>query len=171
MHFDRSYQREILIRLANDYPDISEENRAWFENEFLNNGRTYSCNVSYLIEHGLLRSGVIVRTDISGLPSSINLSYPSITAKGIDFIAEDGGLSAILSIQTVKLHEETVRDLLAIAAQRSQAPEEEKQKFQKLIKELPAEGLKHLLTKLIDLGLSNAPRLSDLVEIIQNIDL
>lgn len=104
-----------------------------------------------------------------GAPASISLSFPSITVKGIDFIAEDGGLSAILSVQTVKLHEETIRDLLSIAVQQSQVSEEEKKQFEALVKELPAEGLKHLLTKLIDLGLSNAPRLSDLVGIIQNI--
>ena len=169
MRLNRAYQREILSRLAEDYPDIDDKNKAWFENEFEQNGRTYACNVSYLMEHGLLGSGVTVRNDISGAPASISLSFPSTTVKGIDFIAEDGGLSAILSVQTVKLHEETIRDLLSIAVQQSQVPEEEKKQFEALVKELPAEGLKHLLTKLIDLGLSNAPRLSDLVGIIQNI--
>lgn len=169
MRFDRTYQREILTRLAEDYPDIDDKNKEWLENEFNTNGRIYACNVSYLMEHGLLDSGVTVRNDISGAPASISLSFPSITAKGIDFITEDGGLGAILSVQTVKLHEETIRNLLSVAVQKAQASEEEKQQFQDLVKELPVEGLKHLLTKLIDLGVSNAPRLSDLAGIFQNI--
>lgn len=171
MRFDRAYQREILIKLAEDYPDIGDNNKVWFENEIKDNGKTYACNVSYLQDHGLLNSGVDVSTDISGAPCLINLSFPSITAKGIDFIAEDGGLSAILSVQTVKLHEDTIRDLLIVAIQGAKASEEEKELSLKIIKELPAEGLKHLLTKLIDLGLSNVPRLSDLIGIFQNIDL
>ena len=49
MRLNRAYQREILSRLAEDYPDIDDKNKAWFENEFEQNGRTYACNVSYLI--------------------------------------------------------------------------------------------------------------------------
>lgn len=169
MRFDRKYQREILTKLAEDYPYISDENKTWLENEINNNDKTYACNVSYLQNHGLLDSGVDVATDMSGAPYSINLSIPSITVKGIDFITEDGGLSAILSVQTVKLHEETIRELLSIAVQQANVSEEEKEQFKSLVKELPAEGLKHLLTKLIDLGLSNAPQLSELIGIFQNI--
>lgn len=166
MRFDRAYQKEILGRLIQDYPDISDENRAWFDNEINNNGDTYACNVSYLQDHGLLNSGVDVSKDFSGIPCQITLSFPSITAKGIDFTAQDGGLNAILSVQTVKLHNDTIRDLLSVAVQSSKASEEEKAHLLKVIKEVPAEGLKHLLTELIDFALSSAP----LTEIFQNID-
>lgn len=169
MRFDRSYQHAILEKLIEDYPDINDENKAWFDNEIRNNGDTYACNVSYLQDHGLLNSGVDVSTDINGIPCQITLSFPAITAKGIDFAAQDGGLSAILSVQTVKLHEDTIRDLLSVAVQSSKVSEEEKNQLLKAIKEVPAEGLKHLLTKLIDLALSNAPRLSDITGIFPNI--
>ena len=36
-----------------------------------------------------------------------------ITAKGIDFLEDDGGLSAILGVVTVKLHADTLREMLA----------------------------------------------------------
>ena len=57
----------------------------------------------------------------------ISVSLPKITAKGVDFIRDDGGLSAILSVQTVKLHEDTLKELLSIAIQQAKLPEPEKE--------------------------------------------
>lgn len=100
----------------------------------------------------------------------ISVSLPKITAKGVDFIRDDGGLSAILSVQTVKLHEDTLKELLSIALQQAKLPEPEKESIKEAVKQLPAEGLKHLLTKLIDLGLSHAHELSALTRIFQNMN-
>jgi hypothetical protein len=41
-----------------------------------------------------------------------NRGNVKITSRGIDFLADDGGLAAILGVVTVKLHEETLKALL-----------------------------------------------------------
>lgn len=42
-----------------------------------------------------------------------------LTAKGLDFIADDGGLGAILGDVTVRLHGDALRDLLISRVQSS----------------------------------------------------
>lgn len=168
MKLDREYQREMLRRLADNYPEMSPETQEWFIRDL--KSEKYITNAQYLIEHGLLSSGVKVTTDINGAPAMISVSLPKITAKGVDFIRDDGGLSAILSVQTVKLHEDTLKELLSIALQQAKLPEQEKESIKEAVKQLPAEGLKHLLTKLIDLGLSHAHELSALTRIFQNMN-
>lgn len=97
----------------------------------------------------------------------ISVAIPTITAKGIDFIADDGGLTTILSVQTVRLHEDTVRTLLEAALQKADMPPDSRQEIQKAITELPAAGLKHILTKLIDLGFSHGPEIYQSIRILQ----
>ncbi|EIR5426104.1 hypothetical protein LW795_005216, partial [Salmonella enterica] len=46
------------------------------------------------------------------------MNRPAITHKGIDFIRDDGGLGAILNVQTVKFHDSTItalEDIIRVA--------------------------------------------------------
>ncbi|WP_211136268.1 hypothetical protein [Serratia sp. PL7] len=77
------------------------------------------------------------------------------TVKGIDFILNDGGLSAILNVQTVKFHRDTVvvlEDLIAISSMSS----EEREKAKSKLEELSSEALKTVVqaatTALLGLG-------------------
>ena len=61
-----------------------------------------------------------------------------ITAKGIDFMMQDGGLSAILNTKIVKLHPDTIRDLLQNRIQASSL--ENKEELIDKIKSIPIES-------------------------------
>ncbi|WP_229439423.1 MULTISPECIES: hypothetical protein [Neisseria] len=75
-----------------------------------------SANLQYLAEHGL-----VVCEDKTLITATVK-----ITAKGIDFLADDGGLSAILGVVTVKLHSDTIQALIAAKIDQAEIPDEEK---------------------------------------------
>ncbi|MCK3658536.1 hypothetical protein A4G18_07380 [Pasteurellaceae bacterium Pebbles2] len=86
-------------------------------------------NLAYLAEHNLIE------------PKSD--SY-KITAKGIDFITNDGGLSQILNVTTVRLSPDTL-ELLVNAINQSSLNPTDKQKLLAQLKELPVESIKQIL--------------------------
>ncbi len=86
-------------------------------------------NLTYLTEHLLVES----KGD----------SY-KITAKGIDFITNDGGLSQILNVTTVKLSPDTL-DLLVNAINQSALNPNDKHKLLAQLKSLPVESIKQIL--------------------------
>lgn len=83
--------------------------------------------------------------------------HPKITARGMDFLADDGGLSAILGVVTVKLHEETLKELIGQKISESDLTAPEKSRLLDQLKSLPAKTGKHLTQKLVDAGLPNWP--------------
>ncbi|MBR8401957.1 hypothetical protein KDW65_35590 [Burkholderia cenocepacia] len=147
MGLDRDFQRQVLTALAEIYPhfghaelvgDVSEEVRA--------------ANLYYLAEHGLI-------TEPAQLNADTSVSYrPSrITKDGMDFLAEDGGLSAILGVVTIKLHEDTIKSLIETKIMESDLPAADKPRFVDALRSLPADATKHLTMKLLDLALAHAP--------------
>ena len=69
-------------------------------------------NVEYLQRHGLLEDGVSLDFAMDGTPFVSIKAFPKITEAGIDFMLDDGGLSAILHVQTVKIHPDSIKALL-----------------------------------------------------------
>ena len=85
-----------------------------------------------------------------------------ITSRGIDFLRDDGGLAAILGVKTIKIHADTLSELKALLADKlnqSDLPEAEKAKLQEKFAEYGDVGIKHLITKLLDVGVQNLPKL------------
>ncbi|MCM0751957.1 hypothetical protein DEA98_13760 [Brucella pseudogrignonensis] len=64
-------------------------------------------NLAYLDDHGLTVSTWTNPMNMDPTPV-----MTKITAKGLDFISDDGGLSSILGVVTVKLHQETIAALI-----------------------------------------------------------
>jgi len=149
-YFDRNFQNELLHRLAQYYPH-SHVGR-WHELHEVEN--VVKVNVFYLMEHGLIDADAKVERRADG-----GFAYGSckITKKGMDFIAKDGGLSAVFGVQVVQLHDHTVRELIALAILKSDADPVHKRKWIDALQSLPAESIKHLTMKMIDLGLDNLP--------------
>jgi len=141
---DRNFQRNILELAAASYPmpaalaPLNADDRA------------LRVNVAYLDEHGLIQG-----TYPNNLGRRVAPNGALITARGIDFLANDGGLSAVLGVLVVKLHEDTLKHLVATKIQDSELPETDKQRFIDQLRELPGEATKHLTLKLIDAGLEN----------------
>jgi DNA-binding transcriptional ArsR family regulator len=157
MVIDRQLQRTMLEKLAAAYP------------EELNIGPlalpepAASANLKYLEDHGLVR--LLAKTD-----AVIGMSYrvytAEITAKGLDFLADDGGLSAILDTVTVRLHADTLRELVAARIDASDLPAVEKARTISLLRALPAEAMKHLTKRLLDAALD---RLPDAIALLQKL--
>lgn len=146
MVIDRALQREILTKLSEHFPrriDVQQWNR---EQPAL------TPNLHYLRQHGLVDGNI--SNELGGSRLFITAE---ITAAGLDFLADDGGLTAILGVVTIKLHEDTLLRLIEARVQSSDLPPEEKSGLMKSIRELPGEAIKHLTEKLIDAGLENWP--------------
>lgn len=100
-YLDRDLQIKLLEQLAEVYPHslsikmlIGEE------------GGNKLRNLSYLEEHGL------VNTTWIGEKRDVKPVSATITAKGLDYISDDGGLTAELGAVTVKLHKDTLGQLM-----------------------------------------------------------
>lgn len=149
---DRDFQRQLLLQLRDNYPRRIDPNRLWgrqTDNRLL-------VNLSYLAEHGLVE--MTTKTMANG---EMDMGFARITASGMDFIADDGGLSAILGVVTVKLHEDTIRELLIAKISRSNSPESLKDQLVAKIKALPADALGTLTQKALEAGLESLPNVGD----------
>lgn len=152
MKLDRALQREILELLSDHYAggrqDVFQQREMTEEED-----DRYTTNLLYLEAHGLIDSGLEQFMD--GSWGSVGAK---ITARGLDFLADDGGLTAILGTVTVKLHDDTIRELIAVRIEQSDLHPEEKAGLLTQLKALRGESVKHLTMKLLDAGLENAPK-------------
>ena len=152
LHFLKSYYDKFLeARLIYsacidgvEYPDPTELFDDFFnikvDIEKLNHLQE---NLTYLSAHGLLEKR--------------GTSY-RITHTGIDFIEDDGGLSAILNVSTVKLHPSSAELLISVIDGSSLNPSD-KQKMIDQLKSLPADAIKQILTELVNRGVGYLPSL------------
>lgn len=145
MPIDRNYQLKVLEAMYQNYPSAGPGPRNAGSIGHFGLDPDYS----YLIEHGLVR---YLRDE-----QTVPLYRYFITSKGIDFLENDGGLSAILNVVTVRLHQDSLAALLKQHIDTSDLPPTEKAALSKKLETLSDEGSKHLLTKALDYGLSNAP--------------
>lgn len=146
---DRTLQRRILERLAGGYPNrlAAQAFKGWTPETL-----AIAANLAYLEEHGLVSSDMRALMD-----GRAHFTHAKITAAGLDFLADDGGLSAILGVVTVKLHDDTIRQLLLAKVDASDAPSSVKDRLREAIKNLPAEGLKATTMDLLKAGLDQLP--------------
>ncbi|AMG60233.1 hypothetical protein AL522_08990 [Pantoea vagans] len=125
-------------------PDKYEELKCFFNNDDI-----LVANMLYLEAHGLIISGL--NETMSGY--YINSSVTKITAKGIDFIQHDGGLSAILNVHTIKFHRDAVvvlEDLITISG----FTDAEKVKAKSALAEMTTEAIKTVVQTATSAGLS-----------------
>jgi hypothetical protein len=158
LKLDRTLQREILEFLSDHYAGLPQDvflDREMTEEE----DAKYTSNLIYLEAHGLIDSGLQ-----QGIDGHWMSSGARITARGLDFLADDGGLTAILGTVTVKLHDETIRELIASRIEQSDLSAEEKTGLLNQLKDLRGESIKHLTMKLLDAGLENAPKALPLIQ-------
>lgn len=153
MKLDRNLQRVVLQALAELYPEpmgLTAVESRYPESNLPGGKERLQANLQYLAEHQLI-------TLMPPRYLEDRRGMAVITAHGLDFLADDGGLSAILGVVTIKLHDDQVRLMLASRIQESDAPEEEKRKWLDQLRGIPADATKHLVHKLIDAGLAQWP--------------
>jgi hypothetical protein len=147
--FDRAFQKKILESLYESYPNACENAQFRSLEKFFEDESLLIANMLYLEAHGLIDSGLI--QTLQGYV--INSSATRITAKGIDFVQHDGGLGAILNVQTIKFHREAVvvlEDLIALS--NLDTPEKENAKFK--LSQLTSEALKAVIQTATSAGMT-----------------
>lgn len=156
MFLDRELQLKLMQDMADSYPfpvkflEYQHETPEYYK---------VAINLYYLQSHGLLtENSVAMRLNFTGIGGGdIFINKPSLTSKGVDFLANDGGLSAILNVVTVKFEADTLKAILENRINQSDLAPDDKKSMIDSLRELPAESIKHLTMKLLDEGLENLP--------------
>jgi len=89
---DRKLQKDILELLAANYP---RKVTVIKESTDERHRQNMAANLSYLEEHGLIEAGLVYFPDGTRCSTGCR-----ITAHGLDFMLQDGGLAAILGTTT-----------------------------------------------------------------------
>ena len=144
---DRATQRHALRILADSYPNSVQTQRelAHLPVDNLN------ALLGYLEQHRLAECVWFASLQDRRVQSA------RITALGLDFLADDGGLSAILGVITVRLHGDTIKQLIAERIDAADLPPEEKSALKKRLETMTAEALKVATQEAVKAGLSRVP--------------
>lgn len=144
---DLELRHQILVALRQGYPEgVDEPSLPGFNSE------NFRGTLAYLAEHGLIVNAVH-RID-HGRGTYIP---PRITARGLDFLEDDGGLSAILNTVTVRFEADTLRALLSASLDQAQAGQEEKAKARGILANLSGEAMKALVHQLVGAAVAKVP--------------
>jgi hypothetical protein len=146
MKIDRALHHDVLQRAADMYPF-----RCMYQSN-LHSDPDFFGNLLYLEELRLIDAGIKISLD-----NNFGFFGFKATAKGLDFLADDGGLSAILGVVTIKLHEDSIKAMLIQKIEGSDADPTIKSDLVKQVKALPAEGQKTLTTTALQAGLNALP--------------
>lgn len=154
MNIDRTLQNHVLHFLKSHYDNFIEDRLIY--DVCINGTELLDLNEQFVLFPK-------IKVDMATLKHlRENLIYLSahglLEQKGIDFIEDDGGLSAILNVSTVKLHPSSVELLISVIDGSSLNPSD-KQKMIDQLKSLPADAIKQILTELVNKGVSYLPAL------------
>lgn len=159
MKLNRELQRKILSVLTECFPQDPPPNFLHTLRAEYGEDETDG-NLMYLEMHGLV--SFKLTHFVSG---AYSIDYVKPTEKAFDFLAEDGGLSAVLGVVTVRLDAETLRELVALKIDKADIPTGQKETLLKIIRSLPEEGLKRLSSRLIEFALDKGADLVKLLDI------
>ena len=106
--FPRDKQNQLLTILYDKFPDeLSSEEYDTLVKLFGTERNLYS-NLWYLYQHDLIEDFHLkTRALYDDITDLILIEKIKITTKGVDFICDDGVLSAIINVTTIKIHNET----------------------------------------------------------------
>ena len=147
MKVDRDLQQEILRRLNNVYPEWEHPASVVDEPHVI-------ANLCYLRDHGLIEARL---ERLVGPDKLWSFAGAKITVKGIDFIAADGGLSAILDVTTVRIHDDTIKDLIEARITSSSLEPADKQRYLDRLRSLPADATRQAVLELTKKGVDSLP--------------
>lgn len=178
MNVDREQQKEILQLLFENFPwktnEVCQRIHAMLQND---EARTVG-NLLYLQMHGLINPCIEItgvghghhdfEMDYSSKTYMLSDRIPTLTEKGIDFLLGDEGLSAILNVQTVRIHDDSVKALLSALVESSAMADDAKHSLIEKIKEAPLQTLQHLLNELGSQVLSQSGAAGWIVHALQS---
>lgn len=149
MKLDRAAQLKILHLLADTFPegrDTQQTQEFGIEPDCLN------YQMAYLQQHGLVKC---VWTE--GLSIAKACLWAEITAAGLDFIADDGGLTAILGTVTIRFDSGQWAELLAAKVEKLEGvSHEERSRIASALRNLPAKAIEKVSEKMLDWAVDHA---------------
>jgi len=157
MNVDREQQRQILQLLMDTYPSVPNSVGAALKTMEQQDPIRLVANLLYLQKHGLITETVSIThgasTDFddpdTGACWYTREGLPELTAKGIDFMLGDEGLSAVLNVQTIRVDLSCFKQMLTEYANHAQATEEQKSAWKEIIKGASSQALANLLGQLL----------------------
>ncbi|MFE8049325.1 hypothetical protein [Brenneria goodwinii] len=153
---------EILTKLGEYYP-VPARGEQFLEIEKIagDNEDILVANLIYLEQHRLIISGI--KRGLNG--HSIYTGNLVLTERGVDYIREDGGLTAMLDKSSVnyQLHKAILSELVR-QIQGSPDTDRDKEELSSQLRALPAETIKHLYLKVLDQGVSYLPDVFQLIQ-------
>lgn len=108
--------------------------------------------IHHLKEVGLVDAAIHVSTDGR---HRITLAKARISAKGRDWLKPDGGLSADINTVIVKLHAQTIKDLINSKIELSDVDSSTKGRLKEAVRNLPAHTLEEVVTHFVQKGLDH----------------
>lgn len=149
---DRELQLKLMEGLASEYPNgyHLRKIRKFVPQE--TSVAKIMANLKYLEWHELVTLNVYECVDGETL-----LGSATLTPKGIDYLSANGGLTAELSVVTVKLHADTINQILIAKIQSSDANPTVKKNLIKKLKELPANAVEEILLTGFEKGIAAVP--------------
>ena len=152
---DRELQLQILKTLAEAYPE-GIYNLATAMQAVTSDERALLVNSRYLDGHGLVVSGFRRRGNLSD-NSFIDVHEHLITPAGLDFLADDGGLGAMLGVVTVRFDSAQWSELLAARIEALESVSlEERSQVADVLRKLPAKAVEKVSEKLLDWAVDHA---------------
>ena len=114
--------------------------------------RAVDINLFYLSEHDFCDIKMIEQ-----MGGHFIWGFARITSAGLDFIAADGGLSAILNTVTVRFEASTIRELIAAKIEGAALPQQEKSFLKEQLRALSGSALRLAASDLMKRGLDHLP--------------
>ena len=139
MKINRELQQLILTALSEHYPATMDENQLpEYDTE------DFRPTLHYLLEHQLIDG--VDRELINVRPEFLDLR---ITVRGLDYLQDDGGITAKLNTVTVRFDAAELQALLSEKISKADLPEPERESLTHAIRSLPAEGLRQVTLRLL----------------------
>ena len=138
---NRELQSKILNSLKDSYPERVDLNQLRREV-----GEDVGADLEYLYDHGLV-TGHYINTLGSAKSTFI---WAQITSEGLDFLEDDGGLSALRNTIHVRFDTEELKTVLVDVFTQN-APEDKQETVRGAIRSLPAAAVRDLFAKLLEL--------------------
>jgi len=157
VQINRELQKTILLKLRDIYPLVGEIDKLFEAND-----QKLQTNLFYLVEHDLIESEAV--RNVYPMPRQIMTA--KITARGLDFLEDDGGLGAFLNVVTIRLEADTLRQLLETKINASDMPEADKQTLLAKLKSFSGDVLKSVIIKLIEKSLERRDMITQLWAIV-----
>ncbi|KLU13888.1 MULTISPECIES: hypothetical protein [Xenorhabdus] len=160
--FDRELQKLILEKAIDAHPDATDAKQfhellmTRFDSD---EEKKVRANIIYLVEHKIITIDYNQHSNYNNLSSYQLINSIRATEKGIDFMLDDGGLSAILNVTTIKFHHDAIQQIADLIELTVQDPED-KQRFLTQLKQLPYETIKHVSLELVNKGLAQIPNVA-----------